>query len=117
MDRNSGQTGSSESGNQIEIRIRRLPTPSEEEAKESVYFLPFMDGLTLHRALEYIYNQLDPSIAFRPYTCNKGICMSCLVSVNKRMRQACTTFLKPGDRIVVEADPAHPVIRDLVTAP
>ena len=115
MDRNSGQTGSSESGNQIEIRIRRLPTPSKEEAKESVYFLPFMDGLTLHRALEYIYNRLDSTVAFRPYRCGKGICMSCLVSVNGKRRKACSTFLKPGDRLLIEADPTHALVRDLVT--
>ncbi|HSB07729.1 MAG TPA: 2Fe-2S iron-sulfur cluster-binding protein [Thermodesulfobacteriota bacterium] len=117
MDRNSGQTGSSESGNQIEIRIRRLPTPSQEEARESVYFLPFMDGLTLHRALEYIYNRLDSTVAFRPYRCGKGICMSCLVSVNGKRKQACITFLKPGDRLLIEPDRARPVIRDLVTVP
>jgi succinate dehydrogenase/fumarate reductase-like Fe-S protein len=117
MDRNSGQAGASESGNQIEIRIRRLPTPSEEEAKESVYFLPFVDGLTLHRALEYIYTTLDPTIAYRPYRCNKGICLSCLVSVNGKRQQACITFLRPGDRLLIESDRGHPVIRDLVAVP
>jgi succinate dehydrogenase/fumarate reductase-like Fe-S protein len=117
MDRNSDQTGSGESGKQIEIRIRRLPALPKDETKESVYFLPFMDGLTLHRALEYIYNTIDPTISYRPFRCNKGVCLSCLVSVNGKRQQACITFLRPGDRLLIEPDQGHPVIRDLVTVP
>ena len=117
MDRDSGRAGSTGSGDQIEIRIRRHPFPSGKDPQESVYVLPFAEGLTLHRALEYIYNELDPTIAFRPFRCGKGICMSCLVSVNGERKQGCITFLRPGDRLLIEPERRHPVIRDLVTAP
>jgi succinate dehydrogenase/fumarate reductase-like Fe-S protein len=101
---------------QVEIRICRKDLASNESPSESVYRLDYYEGMTLHRALEEIYRKLDPTLAFRPYRCNKGICMSCLVSVDKKRRQSCTTFLRPGDRILVESEKGHPPIRDLVTA-
>ena len=119
MDRECSRDGSSTSGNEIEIRIRRFnPTfKDREEARESAYVIPFVEGLTLHRALEYIYNRLDSTLAFRPYRCDKGICMSCLVSVNGKRQQACITLLKPGDHLLIEPDRDRTVIRDLVTVP
>jgi succinate dehydrogenase/fumarate reductase-like Fe-S protein len=117
MDRECSRDGSGPSGNEIEIRIRRFNPASREESKESAYVIPFVEGLTLHRAIEYIYNRLDSTLAFRPYRCDKGICMSCLVSVNGKRQQACITLLKPEDHILIEPDRDRTVIRDLVTVP
>lgn len=117
MDRDSVETERGRSRNEIEIRIRRLPLSPGEGPAESVYTLPFSEGLTLHRAIEWIYTRLDPTIAFRPYRCNKGICMSCLLTVNGKRQQACVLFLKPGDRLLIEPDQSRPAIRDLVTIP
>jgi hypothetical protein len=58
---------------------------------------------------------LDHTIAFRPYKCNKGICMSCIVSVNGKRQRACTTFLNAGDRLLIEPSHDRDVVRDLVT--
>lgn len=110
MDRTGGPKGSV-----VEIRVRRLNPHSQGGTTDSVYTLDYSEGMTLQSALEEIYKRLDPSLAFRPYRCNKGVCMSCLVSVDGKRRQACTTFLKPRDRLFVEPDPAYSLIRDLVT--
>jgi succinate dehydrogenase/fumarate reductase-like Fe-S protein len=99
----------------VEIRIRRLSAP-KGSPEESVYLLDYYEGMTLHRALEEIYQKLDSTLAYRPYRCNKGICMSCLVSVDGKRRQSCTIFLRPGDRVLVESEKEHPRVRDLVTA-
>jgi succinate dehydrogenase/fumarate reductase-like Fe-S protein len=99
----------------VEIRIRRRPPVSTVTYEESVYLLDYYEGMTLHRALEEIYKKLDPTLAYRPYRCNKGICMSCLLSVDGKSRQSCTIFLRPGDRILLESEKGHSHIRDLVT--
>ena len=115
MDRTCKCIEGVESKSAIEIRIRRSTPSSKECSKESVYHFDYSEGMTLHRALEQIYKMLDPTLAFRRYRCNKGICMGCLVSVNGKRRKACSTFLKPGDRLLIEADPTHALVRDLVT--
>ena len=101
----------------VELRIKRSNPANQESAQESIFILEYHAGMTLQSALEYIYARLDSSLAFRPYRCGKGICASCLVSVNGRRKKACTTFLKPGDRLVIGPDPFRPLIRDLVTIP
>ncbi len=99
----------------IEIVIRRSDPDAPAIPKDVLYSIPYRQGMTLHSALEYIYKVLDPTFAFRPYKCNRGICMSCLVSVDGTRKQACGTFLEPGDHLLVEPIHGSPVIRDLVT--
>jgi succinate dehydrogenase/fumarate reductase-like Fe-S protein len=115
MGRPSSHYESSEPQIGIEIRIRRFNPSSKDGPTESIYLLDYHEGMTLHNALHYIYKTLDPTVAFRPYKCNKGICMSCLVSVNGKRQQACTTFLNPGDHLLIEPNSAGPLIRDLAT--
>jgi len=120
MDRTRGNSRINKSGNPnrtVEIRIRRAGPLQSESTGDSVYTLEYQEGVTLHDALLYIYREIDPTIAFRPYRCNKGVCMSCLVSVNGKKQQACTTFLNPDDRILVGPNIGRPVVRDLVTIP
>ena len=99
----------------VEVIIRRSDPHTPAIPKDVVYAIPYSEGMTLHSVLEYIYTVLDPTLAFRRYRCNRGICMSCVVSVNGRKRQACSTFIKPGDHLLIEPIHGRPVIRDLVT--
>jgi len=99
----------------IEIIIRRYDPRTSTIFKDVAYAIPYSEGMTLHSALDYIYTVLDATLAFRPYKCNRGICMSCAVSVNGKKRQACSTFINPGDHLLIEPVHGRPVIRDLVT--
>lgn len=99
----------------VEIRITRSQVKACPSPEISVYRLDYKEGMTLHSALESIYKLMDPSLAFRPYRCGKGTCMSCIVSVNGTGKQACTTLLNPGDSVLVEPYPSLPIVRDLVT--
>ena len=116
MDQAGRQDKHGEFQRDVEIIIRRSNPHSQEIPKDAVYTLNYEEGMTLHSALDYIYEVLDPTIAFRPYKCNKGICMSCLVTVNGKKRQACSTFLNPGDHLLLEPIHGRPLIRDLVTS-
>jgi succinate dehydrogenase/fumarate reductase-like Fe-S protein len=99
----------------VEIIIRRSDPHTPAIPNEVAYTVPYSEGMTLHSVLEYIYTVLDPTIAFRRYKCNRGICMSCVVTVNGKKRQACSTFIKPGDHLLIEPIHGRHVIRDLVT--
>jgi len=99
----------------VEIVIRRSNPNSQEIPRDTVYTLHYEQGMTLHSALGYVYRELDPTLAFRPYKCNKGVCMSCVLTVNGKKKQACSTFLNPGDRLLIEPASGRPLLRDLVT--
>lgn len=99
----------------IEIKIRRSSPESRPDLAVSSYRLRYREGMTLYSALEEVYKLIDQSIAFRRYRCGKGVCMSCVVSVNGERKQACTTLLMPGECVFVEPDSARPLVRDLVT--
>lgn len=101
----------------IEITIQRSNHRNGKESNKTVFMVRHYEGMTLHNALAEIYRRLDASLAFRPFSCNKGTCMSCLVSVNGKTQQACTTLLRPGDRLLVEPEAVHQLVRDLVTIP
>jgi len=101
----------------IQITIKRADPKATQESGQKVFSLKYEEGMTLHNALQRIYQDQDPSLAYRPFSCNKGTCLSCLVAVNGKTRQACTTLLKPGDCISLEAETTRPLVRDLVTVP
>jgi succinate dehydrogenase/fumarate reductase-like Fe-S protein len=101
----------------IQVTIQRFQPGGATGPEETVYSVKYREGITLHNALQQIYQNLDSSLAFRPFSCNKGICMSCLVVVDGRTRQACTMLLKPGERLWLKAEQSRPPVRDLVTVP
>ena len=118
MDR-TGDTGRIEKSANLKrtVEIRIIRSDLSSSGCESVYTVDYREGMTLHNALDLIYRELDPTIAFRPYRCNKGVCMSCIVTANGKRQRACTTFLDPDDKVLVEPDGTRPVVRDLVTIP
>ena len=101
----------------VEIRIRRSAVDPRSDSQVSIYKLRFYEGMTLHQALQQVYRTEDASLAFRPFHCGKGTCMSCLISVNGKRKQACAMLLNPGERVFVEPDHSRPLVRDLVTIP
>ena len=95
MDRVSkGIDALAEMGEDIQITISRCDADGVKNHKEASYSVKYKKGITLQNALQQIYQNEDASIAFRPFTCNKGICMSCLVTVNGETEQACTRLDK-----------------------
>jgi succinate dehydrogenase/fumarate reductase-like Fe-S protein len=113
MDR-TGKRDRIEAEQNVRITVRRWAPRGGEDPIDADFVLDCREGMTLQRALEEVYRRLDPTLAFRPFNCNKGICMSCLVSVNGRRKQACTTLLRPGDCLRVAPAHSEEVIRDLV---
>ncbi len=76
------------------------------------YRVPGPGATTVMGALFFLSAHAEDPPAFRRFTCNRGQCAGCVMSINGRPRRACTTPLRHGMRLEPLYD--YPVIRDLV---
>ncbi len=95
--------------NTVLLRIYRSNTNGFEK-----YEVPAKGSITLQRAIKYVYENLDRTLAFRNYSCYKGVCSNCMVNLNGKNVRSCSVLLQPGEEAVVEPAKGFPVIRDLV---
>jgi len=69
---------------------------------------------TVATLLRAIRRDFDSTLAFRDYSCLKGVCAQCIVSVNGKPVRGCSTRVQPGDSITLEPVANQPFVRDLV---
>lgn len=86
----------------------------DEDSKPSFkrYEIPFVEESSVMNALEYIYENLDPSLAFYA-PCRRGVCGRCNLRVNGKTVLACDEKVT-GD-LKIEPAKVNKVIRDLKT--
>jgi len=102
------------SSNNVTLKIFRFDPDKDDCPKYSTYQFPYSDGLTVHIALKYIYENLDNTLAFKDTCCYSLQCYGCLVRVNGKAVRACATPVSPGQTITVDPVVKSAVIRDLV---
>jgi succinate dehydrogenase / fumarate reductase iron-sulfur subunit len=99
----------------IHAKIFRSSVEDKEKEKRIGEFeVPYSKAMTLQTMLRYIYENLDPTLAFRDFRCGRGTCNTCLVKVNGRVKRMCETPVQPGQEVLLEPAPGQ-VIKDLVT--
>ncbi len=99
-----------EEGKKITVKCSRFDPDTDAKPSFEKYEVPFIKDSCVMDVLEYIYENLDPSIAY--YTsCRKGICGRCNIKVNGKARLSCGELVT-GD---LKLEPARPdkVVRDL----
>jgi succinate dehydrogenase/fumarate reductase iron-sulfur protein len=95
----------------IRISIKRYD-PEKDGGPEWVdYEIPAHERTTVLEALMQIYEDVDPTLAFR-FGCRFDKCGLCAVEVNGKPRMACYTDIKDGMNIGPLS--GMPVVRDLV---
>ncbi len=94
------------------IYVKRFSDDPEESGWVEPFAVPVEERTTVLQALQYIYENLDPALAFE-YSCRYAKCGLCGVEVTGRPRLACTSFLKDEETVVAPL-PKLPIIRDLV---
>jgi len=73
-------------------------------------------SMTVMDVLEYIETKLDHTLAYYKHSiCNHGICARCTLSVNGKVKLACTELANDYDALELAPAPNRPVVRDLVT--
>ncbi|MFA3789490.1 succinate dehydrogenase/fumarate reductase iron-sulfur subunit [Aliiglaciecola sp. SL4] len=92
---------------------RYLPETSETPFVQQ-FDIPCDDSTSVLGALNYIKEELDPSLSYR-WSCRMAICGSCGLMVNGIPKLGCKTFLRNyPDTIFLEPLAHFPVERDLI---
>ncbi|MDY6910810.1 MAG: 2Fe-2S iron-sulfur cluster-binding protein [Chloroflexota bacterium] len=93
------------------VRILRSETSSDGESRFSTYeAVPFRDKNVLE-VLQYIYEELDPSLAFRG-PCEANCCKGCTMRINGKPGLACEKRAEAD--MTIEPLSKFKVIKDLV---
>ena len=95
----------------INLSIRRYDPDKDGEPVWADYAVTAGERTTVLEALMHIYENTDPTLAFR-FGCRFDKCGLCAVEVNGKPRMACFTEVKEGMKIAPLA--GMPVVRDLV---
>ena len=78
------------------------------------YEISLNGSMSVLMALEYVYEHMDETLAFRRYCCGTARCNSCLMRANGKKIRACSTLVEEERTTVVEPVDGYRVIKDLV---
>ncbi len=98
----------------IRLKVFRFDPDVDATPYYLTYTLPWTEGMTLLMAVKKIYETIDPTLGFRNYFCGRGLCTSCLMTVDSVVKKSCHKVLEPEREYLVEPVKNYPVIRDLV---
>ena len=77
---------------EITLKISRYIPDKHQEAFLQEYKVPTSEGMMVLDALNYVREELDPSLAFR-WSCRMGICGSCGMSVDGKPSLTCQDLI------------------------
>ncbi|MEH6516122.1 MAG: succinate dehydrogenase/fumarate reductase iron-sulfur subunit [Halioglobus sp.] len=98
----------------MQIEVQRYRPEVDEEPWMQLYEVPYTDDTSILEALQFIEDELDPSLSFR-WSCRMAICGSCGFMVNGVPKLGCNTFLRDYSSLQVAALANFPIERDLVS--
>jgi succinate dehydrogenase/fumarate reductase-like Fe-S protein len=100
--------------NTFTLRVARFDPLYDSEPSYRNYEIPFDGSMSVLMALEYVYEYVDETLAFRRYCCGTARCNSCLMVANGKKIRACSILVEEGKTLVVEPAEGYRVIKDLV---
>jgi succinate dehydrogenase/fumarate reductase iron-sulfur protein len=97
----------------ITIRVSRFNPTTDQQPHLEDYQVPTQEGMSVMQALDYIYENLDDTLAYYDHAaCAQGICGRCSVSINGKTALMCQTLVT--DHLTVEVPTRFKRIKDLV---
>jgi len=94
--------------------VTRFDPDRDEAPHTQEYEVPVRDDWKVLDALNYIKDEIDPSLSHR-WSCRMAVCGSCGMQVNGEPKLTCKTALRDyGQRVEVAPLANFPVVRDLV---
>ncbi len=103
-----------ESTKTMRVEILRFDPDTDETPKSQEYEIPVQDDWKVLDAINYIKDQVDPSVSHR-WSCRMAVCGSCGMMVNGEPKLTCKTALSNYDgSIKIEPLANFPIVRDLV---
>jgi succinate dehydrogenase/fumarate reductase-like Fe-S protein len=95
------------------FRLDPLDPSVEEEPRYQEYQVPFEEGMSAMDVLDYIYQNLDSTLAYYDHAgCALGICARCTCRINGKAGLFCQVPVS-GDLTLEPISPSR-VIKDLV---
>jgi succinate dehydrogenase/fumarate reductase-like Fe-S protein len=98
----------------ITVHIERFNPQTDAAPHWELFEVPYEQRHSVLTLLHYIYEHFDASLSYRNYTCGRGICDSCRVNLDGKVRKGCATPVQPGAEIHLRPCSAA-VIKDLAT--
>jgi len=99
---------------QVDLKISRFDPSKDSKPYYKEYQIQVTSSMSVLMAMEYIYEHMDETLAFRRYCCGTSRCNSCLMQLNGKKIRACSTLCEEGKTLVVEPLKGYRVIKDLV---
>jgi len=97
----------------IRVKVFRFDPSVDKEPYFQNYEVPFTEGMSAMNALDYIYANLDSSLAYYDHAgCCLGICARCAGRINGKAGLFCQAVIE-GD-ISLEPTSTTAIIKDLV---
>lgn len=97
----------------IKVRVFRFDPSVDKQSRYEDYQVPFQAGMSAMDALDYIYQNLDSTLAYYDHAgCALGICGRCTGRINGKPGLLCQTIIA-GD-VTLEPLSAAVVLKDLV---
>ena len=99
-------------GKKIDVRVFRFDPSVDQEPYYKKYEVPYEKGMSAMSALDYIYLNLDGTLAYYDHAaCDLGICGRCTGKINGKTALFCQTVIQ-GD-ITLEPLSKSRIIKDL----
>jgi len=98
----------------IKVNVFRFDPAADSEFRYQLYDVPFEEGLSAMNVLDYIYQNLDSTLAYYDHAgCSLGICGKCTARINGKPGLLCQTPVGDGD-LILEPLKKDRVLKDLV---
>ncbi len=97
----------------INVKVFRFDPSTDKEPYYKIYQVPLEEGMSAMSALDYIYQNLDSTIAYYDHAgCDLGICARCTGVINGKPGLFCQTVIR--EDVTLEPTSKTRVIKDLV---
>ena len=97
----------------VVVKVFRFDPSVDKEPYYKSYEVPLVSGMSAMGALDYIYQNVDSTIAYYDHAaCDLGICARCTGRVNGKPGLLCQTIIH--DDVTLEPLSKSGVIKDLV---
>ncbi len=97
----------------IKVKVSRFDPSAEKEAHYETYEVPLTEGMSVLDVLDYIYENIDSSLAYYDHAaCRHGICGGCTIVVNGKACLACQKLV--SEDMLIEPSRKFKILRDLV---
>ncbi|MFC1955941.1 2Fe-2S iron-sulfur cluster-binding protein [Chloroflexota bacterium] len=98
----------------VKLNIARYD-PEKDRKYTQTYEVPRGTKIRVLDFLNYIFDELDPSLAYRRHLCNAKMCNGCIMDVDDKPRMVCWEVVPPEKTAIALApQKGKKVLKDLV---